>query len=411
MRQYRDDTPEGGEPGPGGRVPALRRVGVLRLLTLPVAVVGAVAVTLGFAQPADAAPQSVKRQPKAKETRGTPTPRQAMPASAVPSEVVVAQGDTVSAIAERYGLSTAEVLAENGLSWSSLIFPGQRLALPGGAPDFTVETDAGIARHIVAPGDTMIAIAAEYGLDVDVVLSANGLGRASLIFPGQAITIPAGAAGGAAASVPEPSAPTPAHPSDAEQSHVVAAGDTMIAIGERYGVDLERLLELNGLAATSVIVPGQRIIVRPPAVEAATAAALDVALDDEMRANARIIVEVGRSLGVPDQGIVVALAAAAQESGLRNVRHGDRDSLGLFQQRPSQGWGTPEQVLDPVRAATAFYGGPTTPNDGRTPGLLDVPDWAGMTVTDAAQSVQRSAHPKHYAKWEASARRWLDELG
>ncbi|GAA1062293.1 LysM peptidoglycan-binding domain-containing protein [Agromyces bracchium] len=354
MRKYGDDRPTGGAPEPGDRAPTFRRVGVRRLLTVPVAVVGAVAVTLGIAQPADAAPQSVKRQPKAKETRGAPAPRPAMPASTVPSEVVVAQGDTVSAIAERYGLSTAEVLAENGLSWSSLIFPGQRLALPGGAPNFTVESDAGIARHIVAPGDTMIAIAAEYGLDVDVVLSANGLGRASLIFPGQAITIPAGA--GAAASVSESTAPV-------------------------------------------------------AAVEASSVAALDVRLDDEMRANARIIVEVGRSLGVPDRGIVVALAAAAQESGLRNVRHGDRDSLGLFQQRPSQGWGTPEQVLDPVRAATAFYGGPTTPNEGRTPGLLDVPDWAGMTVTDAAQAVQHSAHPNHYAKWESSARRWLDELG
>jgi hypothetical protein len=64
-----------------------------------------------------------------------------------------------------------------------------------------------------------------------------------------------------------------------------------------------------------------------------------------------------------------------------------------------------------VRATTAFYGGPTTPNEGRTPGLLDVGGWDEMSVTDAAQAVQRSAHPKHYAKWEASARRWLDELG
>ncbi|WP_353813905.1 LysM peptidoglycan-binding domain-containing protein [Agromyces sp. SYSU T00266] len=408
MRQHPGDSPTGDVTGAGDRAPAYRRVGVRRLLTVPVAVVGAVAVILGIVQPAEAAPQSVKRQPKAKEARGTPTPRQAAPASAaIPQEVVVAQGDTVSAIAERFGLSTAEVLAENGLSWSSLIFPGQRLALPGGTPNAAATQDTGIARHIVAPGDTMIAIAAEYGLDVEVVLSANGLGRASLIFPGQAITIPGGvrtAASADSTSAPDP-APTP------EQAHVVAEGDTLIGIGERYGVGLDRLLELNGLTASSIIVPDQRIVVRGAVVEASTVAALDVRLDDEMRANARVIVDVGRSLGIPDRGIVIALAAAAQESGLRNVRHGDRDSLGLFQQRPSQGWGTPEQVLDPVRAATAFYGGPSTPNEGRTPGLLDIAGWADLSVTDAAQAVQRSAHPEHYAKWEASARRWLDELG
>jgi len=409
MRQYSGDSPAGDPAGTGDRSSAFRRAGMRRLLTIPIAVVGAVAVTLGIAQPADAAPQSVKRQPKAKETRGAPTPRQAMPASAaIPQEVVVAQGDTVSAIAERFGLSTAEVLAENGLSWSSLIFPGQRLALPGGAPAVAAPHDAGIARHIVAPGDTMIAIAAEYDLDVDVVLSANGLGRASLIFPGQAITIPQGGRGAPSDDgTTSPPAPAPA----ADQSHVVVEGDTLIGIGERYGVELDRLLELNGLTASSLILPDQRIVVRIAAPQATSVAALDVRLDAEMRANAQVIVDVGRSLGVPDRGIVVALAAAAQESGLRNVRHGDRDSLGLFQQRPSQGWGTPDQILDPVRAATAFYGGPTTPNDGRTPGLLDIAGWAEMSVTDAAQAVQRSAHPKHYAKWEASARRWLDELG
>ncbi|MGR0320470.1 LysM peptidoglycan-binding domain-containing protein [Agromyces sp. ZXT2-3] len=406
MRQHSGTRPDGEVgAGAGHRTPAFRRTGVRRLLTIPIAVVGAIAVTLGIAQPAEGAPQSVKRQPKAKETPGAPIPSQAAPASTIPREVLVKQGDTVSAIAARYGISTAEVLAENGLSWSSLIFPGQRLALPGGTPAAAPEPEASIARHIVAPGDTMIAIAAEYGLDVGVVLSANGLGRSSPIFPGQAITIPG--SGHAAASVDPPSAATPA----TEMTHVVAEGDTLIGIGERHGVGLDHLLELNGLTAASIIRPGQRIVVRAAVVEATSVAALEVRLDDEMRANARIIVDVGRALGVPDRGIVIALATAAQESGLRNLGHGDRDSLGLFQQRPSQGWGTPEQVLDPVRSATAFYGGPTTPNDGRTPGLLDVDGWAGMSVTDAAQAVQHSAHPKHYARWEASARRWLDELG
>lgn len=383
----------------------VRLRGIRRLLTVPVAIAGAVAVTLGIAQPAEAAPQTVKRSPKAKALRSAPAPApQVRAATDLPAEVTVGDGDTVSGIAARYGLSTAEVLAKNGLSWSSLIFPGQRLALPGGITQRSAERPS-IARHVVAPGDTVGGIAAEYGLAVDDVLRANGLDRASLIFPGQSIVLPGGDGSDAAAAAPAPAAAS-------ETSHDVVAGDTLIGIAVSHGTTLGRLLELNDLDRDALIHPGQRLVVRrEQPVEATAAASLDVALDAEMHANARVIVEVGRGLGVPDDGIVIALAAAAQESGLRNVRHGDLDSLGLFQQRPSQGWGTPEQVLDPAYAARVFYGGPGSPAAGVAPGLLDLEGWSTMTVTDAAQAVQRSAHPHHYAKWEASARRWLEELG
>jgi LysM repeat protein len=391
------------EPSPT-RLRAIRR-----LLTVPVAIVGAVAVTLGFAQPAEAAPQTVKRSPKAKALRSAPAPApQVRAATDLPAEVTVGDGDTVSGIAARYGLSTAELLAKNGLSWSSLIFPGQRLALPGGTTQRSAERPS-IARHVVAPGETVGGIAAEYGLPVDDVLRANGLDRASLIFPGQSIVLPGGGAEGDTAGDPAP-APAPAATSDT--IHEVVPGDTLIGIAVSHGTTLARVLELNELDRDALIHPGQRLVVRrEQPVEATAAASLDVALDAEMHANARVIAEVGRGLGVPDDGIVIALAAAAQESGLRNVRHGDLDSLGLFQQRPSQGWGTPEQVLDPAYAARVFFGGPGSPVVGVAPGLLDLEGWSSMTVTDAAQAVQRSAHPHHYAKWEASARRWLEELG
>jgi murein DD-endopeptidase MepM/ murein hydrolase activator NlpD len=81
-----------------------------------------------------------------------------------------------------------------------------------------------------------------------------------------------------------------------------------------------------------------------------------------------------------------------QESGLRNLPSGDRDSVGLFQQRPSQGWGTIDQLQDPAYAAGKFY-----------ERLLTIPDWHTMTLTDAAQAVQRSAFPDAYAKWEDDA--------
>ncbi len=110
-------------------------------------------------------------------------------------------------------------------------------------------------------------------------------------------------------------------------------------------------------------------------------------------ANAATIVAVGRQLAVPPQGQVVALAAAMRESGLRNLDHGDSDSLGLFQQRPSQGWGTPAQIMNPTHAATAFY-----------QHLLAVPDWQQISVNDAAQAVQHSAFPNAYATYGQAAR-------
>src|SRR5690606_12245075 len=98
-------------------------------------------------------------------------------------------------------------------------------------------------------------------------------------------------------------------------------------------------------------------------------------------------------------------------SSLRNIPYGDRDSVGLFQQRPSAGWGSVDQLMDPVHSARLFYGGPSNPNKGKTRGLLEIPGWQGMTVTQAAQAVQISAYPNAYAKWEASAWAWLAQLG
>lgn len=133
-----------------------------------------------------------------------------------------------------------------------------------------------------------------------------------------------------------------------------------------------------------------------------------VELDDEQAASARVIVAVGQQRGIPAHGLLIALMTAMQESGLRNLDYGDRDSLGLFQQRPSMGWGTPDQVREPTYAAAAFFGGPSSPTGN--PGLLDVVGWEAMALTEAAQAVQRSAFPDAYAKWEAAARTWLADI-
>ena len=127
--------------------------------------------------------------------------------------------------------------------------------------------------------------------------------------------------------------------------------------------------------------------------------ATDEHFDAEQLANARTIIAVGKAANVPAYGWVIALATAMQESGLRNLPYGDRDSLGLFQQRPSMGWGTPAQVMDPVYASTKFF-----------ERLVAVPGWLSMPVTRAAQAVQRSGLPDAYADREAAARRLVERL-
>ena len=115
--------------------------------------------------------------------------------------------------------------------------------------------------------------------------------------------------------------------------------------------------------------------------------------------NAAVIVSVGAAMNVPPYGWVVALAAAMQESRLYNLPFGDRDSVGLFQQRPSQGWGSRDRLLDPAYAAGKFY-----------TALLAVPDWQAMAVNDAAQAVQRSGTPRAYAQWATAAQTLAGEV-
>lgn len=113
-----------------------------------------------------------------------------------------------------------------------------------------------------------------------------------------------------------------------------------------------------------------------------------VELSTAQMANAATIAAIGVRRKMPEQAVVVALATAFQESTLENLDGGDRDSVGLFQQRPSQGWGTPEQISDPRYAANRFYAA-----------LKKVRGWEEMRVTDAAQAVQRSAFPEAYEQW------------
>lgn len=122
-------------------------------------------------------------------------------------------------------------------------------------------------------------------------------------------------------------------------------------------------------------------------------------LTPDQAQNAALIANIAVTRGLPDHAATVAIATAMQESRLTNLDYGDLDSLGLFQQRPSQGWGTAEQVSDMTYATNIFYDH-----------LLQVPDWETIPVEDVAQEVQRSGYPELYATWDAMARAWASGL-
>ncbi|MGC5167296.1 hypothetical protein [Luteimicrobium sp. DT211] len=122
-------------------------------------------------------------------------------------------------------------------------------------------------------------------------------------------------------------------------------------------------------------------------------------LAPEQADNAATVSAVVVRRGLPAHAATIALATALQESKLRNLPYGDRDSLGLFQQRPSQGWGTEEQLQDPVFATNAFLDV-----------LVKVDGWQDLPVTQAAQKVQRSAFPDAYGQHETQSRAWASAL-
>ncbi|MBQ1031710.1 hypothetical protein KBX26_17100 [Micromonospora sp. C97] len=170
------------------------------------------------------------------------------------------------------------------------------------------------------------------------------------------------------------------------------------------------MLSVAGLAFAGGVFAGPIAAHANPVVDAkpaATAVAVQsapkpqgdqshITLNDEQTGNVKAIIAATKKAGLPERAAVISIATSLQESKLENLGHlGDRndhDSLGLFQQRPSSGWGTPEQITDPEYSTTAFL-----------KGLKQVDGWQDMPLTDAAQTVQVSAYPDAYAQWEQQA--------
>jgi hypothetical protein len=123
-------------------------------------------------------------------------------------------------------------------------------------------------------------------------------------------------------------------------------------------------------------------------------------LDEEQASIATQIIHLGEQRQLQPRAWQIALQAGMTESRLRNLPYGDRDSLGIFQMRPSMGWGTVEQLLDPAYSIDKFYNV-----------LLEVPGWQDMRPGDAAQAVERSAFPDRYHQWEALAVALIGQIG
>ncbi|WP_406108363.1 hypothetical protein [Micromonospora globbae] len=188
---------------------------------------------------------------------------------------------------------------------------------------------------------------------MNTILRKSVLGIAGLAFAG-------GVVGG----------PIAAHTSG---HHAVDARPVAVVQADKPGVDTAKLIPHGTQGAQSRI-----------------------ELNDEQTANVKAIIAATKKSGMDERAAVIAIATSLQESKLENLGHlgdaNDHDSLGLFQQRPSSGWGTPEQITDPEYSTMAFL-----------KGLKQVDGWHDMPLTDAAQTVQVSAYPDAYAQWEQQA--------
>ncbi|MET3921865.1 LysM peptidoglycan-binding domain-containing protein [Arthrobacter sp. UYEF20] len=316
----------------------------------------------------------------------------------------VKPGDTLSAIAARHGVKLSEVFGWNGLNMGSIIYPGQKIKIGPGtsapsaadpaapapsAPAAPAPASTGGGSYTVKPGDTLGAIAARHGVKLSEVFGWNGLNMGSIIYPGQKIKIGSGTS---APSAPAPSAPAPVAPAStptapASGSYTIKAGDTLSGIAARNGVKLSDMLSANRLTLSSVIYPGQKLVLpggsiapassQPPAPVTPLvpstflgftypAAVVSSANENKAVLNASpvpsreqmksIVADTARRMGVD---VSLALAFALQESGFNHRSVSPANAIGTMQVIPSSGeWasdlvGRKLNLLDPYDNATA----------------------------------------------------------
>lgn len=356
--------------------------------------------TLAAAMKAQATAATAAVIPAASVSSSIPSAfRPAQPA--VPAEYTVARGDTISSIAGRHGLDTYEVLRINNLQPNTIIYPGQKIKLSGtgNAPAATpaapapAAPSASGATYTVKPGDTLSAIASKHGVSLSDVFGWNSLNMRSIIYPGQKIKVGAGTAAPVAAPAPSlqpasaPAVPAPAAPAAPAGSYTVKAGDTLSAIASKHGVKLSEILSANKLNMSSIIYPGNKLVIPGAGIQPASsepaanttplvpssflgftypAAVVSSANENKALLNASpvpsrdqmrtIVADTARSMGVAP---ALALAFAHQESGFDQRAVSPANAIGTMQVIPSSGqWasdlvGRKLNLLDPYDNATA----------------------------------------------------------
>lgn len=369
--------------------------------------------SLALAQPAAAAPAPARHIPAtlaaamkaqaAEATAGiipaasvsTTIPAAFQPAKpSAPAVYSIKRGDTISAIAGRFGLNTNAILKLNSLKPNTVIYPGQKIRLSGSAASSapaparaksapTALANSG-ASYTVKPGDTLGAIAARHNVRLTDIFSWNGLNARSIIYPGQKVKVGSSAKAAPAAKP----APAPAAPATAPAgSYTIRAGDTLSAIASRHGVKLANILAANRLSMTSVIYPGNKLVIPSGSVQPASSTpaanvaplvpssflgftypkavvssanqnkallnAAPVPSRDQMRT---IVADTARSMGVKPS---LALAFAYQESGFNQRAVSPANAIGTMQVIPTSGeWasdlvGRKLNLLDPYDNVTA----------------------------------------------------------
>jgi LysM repeat protein len=330
-----------------------------------------------------------------------------------PAEYTIARGDTISAIAGKFGLNTNEVLKLNNLQPNTIIYPGQKIKLsgsassPAAAPAPAAPAPAALASsggsYTVKPGDTLSAIANRHNVSLSNIFSWNGLNMRSIIYPGQKVKVGSGEATAAPApqpasapAAPAPATPAPATPAPAAPaapapapggSYTITAGDTLSAIASKHGVKLSEILAANQLSMTTVIYPGNKLVIPGSSVQPASSTpaanvtplvpssflgftypeavvssanqnktllnASPVPSRDQMRT---IVADTARAMGVEPS---LALAFAHQESGFDQRAVSPANAIGTMQVIPTSGeWasdlvGRKLNLLDPYDNATA----------------------------------------------------------
>lgn len=300
-----------------------------------------------------------------------------------PDTYTVEAGDTVTAIAARFGLNVSAVLGANGLQAHTVIYPGQTIKLAGGAPAGAAPAGAAApaSTYTVVDGDTPTAIAARHGLDLATFLSDNGLSMNSVIYPGQQFTV--GGGGLAAASVTTASsqpATFQAASTETGGKYTIEEGDTLTSIAAGLNVGLGELMQANNLSANSVIYPGKELSVPGGAVAShamdlvpstflhytypadvvadanknkATLLSMPAPSPEQMQA---IVRDTAVQMGVDPS---LAQAFSWQESGFNQQAVSPANAIGAMQVIPSSGQWASELVgrelnlLDPYDNATA----------------------------------------------------------